>query len=476
MNRRRVFILSAVFVISLLGADRICAGEDEDTALSGRITYDVLDDRTAEVTGYTYLDSGEYVLPSETLSDLVIPEEIDGYVVSGIGEGAFRNYRALTHVRTPSSLVSIGKYAFSECDSIREFFIPDNITQIDADAFYQCGGLEFFFMTPDHPVYAALDGVLYEKESKRLVCYPAGKADTSFRIPDNILEIGPYAFHGCTALSEITIASTVKKIGSGAFRGCTGLTDFTIPNTVEEIDSNPFWECSELQRFHISPDHPCFADIDEVLFDKTTKRLISFPGSYWEEEYTIPEGIAEIGSYAFADCYDLQKVAAPSTLVSVADHAFENCAALSPIRFSEGLTSIGNAAFSGCAEFVDFTLPATVSEIGDSVFSGCISLKKVVIPDGVKKIGKYLFRDCYMLSDVVIPGSVKEIGKGAFEYCAQISVLKIPSSVEKFGENIFKGQDKFMYLLLERKSEAVEYAREYEILYTYEDADKWLYE
>jgi hypothetical protein len=85
-------------------------------------TYNVIDGGI-EVTGCV----------DECPSDLVIPEEIDGFSVTSIGEYAF-NEKQLTNVELPNNLTFIGYHAFA-ANQLTEITIPDSVTIINADAF-----------------------------------------------------------------------------------------------------------------------------------------------------------------------------------------------------------------------------------------------------------------------------------------------------------------------------------------------------
>ena len=54
-------------------------------------------------------------------------------------------------------------------------------------------------------------------------------------IPENVREIGDYAFSGCSSLRSITIPESVKKIGDYAFLNCYSLTKISIPDSVEKV-------------------------------------------------------------------------------------------------------------------------------------------------------------------------------------------------------------------------------------------------
>ncbi len=70
-----------------------------------------------------------------------IPETIDGYTVTAIGAGAFRNNKNLTSVTLNENLKTIGGRAFENCTGITYIHIPANVTKIDYNAFAGCSNL-----------------------------------------------------------------------------------------------------------------------------------------------------------------------------------------------------------------------------------------------------------------------------------------------------------------------------------------------
>src|SRR5512140_3443470 len=60
---------------------------------------------------------------------VVIPDTIDGWPVTRVGDYAFNNCSALTNVAFPNSLTSIGNGAF-QSTSLTNVVLPDNLTSI----------------------------------------------------------------------------------------------------------------------------------------------------------------------------------------------------------------------------------------------------------------------------------------------------------------------------------------------------------
>ena len=69
---------------------------------------------------------------------------------------------------------------------------------------------------------------------------------------EGMTEIIDEAFEGATALTNITIPSSIIKIGSCAFSGCTSLSNITIPSSVIDIESDAFDTCTNLTQITIN--------------------------------------------------------------------------------------------------------------------------------------------------------------------------------------------------------------------------------
>ena len=193
-----------------------------------------------------------------------------------------------------------------------------------------------------------------------------------------VAAIGDYAFRWCRSLTSITIPDSVTSIGDYAFWGCGSLTSVTIPDSVTSIGGNPFVGCDALQ-IDISPDHPTLALIDNALFYKPEKRLVTYLESSKAETYTIPQGILSIGDAAFGLCDSLTSITIPDSVTSIGDAAFGGCGSLTSITIPDGVTSIGDYAFYRCRNLTSVTIPGSVTSIGDDAFFDCHDTLQLIV-------------------------------------------------------------------------------------------------
>jgi hypothetical protein len=248
----------------------------------------------------------------------------------------------------------------------------------------------------------------------------------------------------------------VTSIGSYAFSGCNGLTSVTIPASVASIGEGAFCNCLSL-LISVDPANSMYASRDGALFNKSLSILIQGPGAvssytipngvieignyafYWSSltSITIPSGVIKIGDWAFDMCTNLTSIRLPESVVSIGDWAFDMCTNLTSIRLPEGVVSIGEGAFACCDNLCSVNIPYGVSEIKPRTFWGCPKISTMVIPESVSAIGDWAFRGCQSLTSITIPEGVVTIGVLVFSACGQLSTITIPSSMRELGEEAF---------------------------------------
>ena len=171
---KRIGMLALILVL-LAAAGQ--AGE-EITDASGQWLY-VLEDGGATITWMTAEDP---------TGELVIPSELDGYPVTGIGKHAFAECESLTGVTVPEGVTRIGDSAFTRCLGLARVTLPESLTSIGEMAFYLCGRL------------------------------------TSVVIPESVVTLGDGAFMACRRLTHATLPDGLRTIGDEVFYDCKNLT------------------------------------------------------------------------------------------------------------------------------------------------------------------------------------------------------------------------------------------------------------
>ena len=154
------------------------------------------------------------------------------------------------------------------------------------------------------------------------------------------------------------------------------------------------------------------------------KYLANDPG---KKSYTVPDGVEEIGEYAFCWGKELEEVILPDSVKRIGARAFAGCTALKRVRLPDGLKWLYGATFDRCESLERIELPSSLKKIEENVFRECVSLREVVFPQGLEEIGSFAFSVCRSLERIELPPKAK-IFSSAFSGCAFREVF-VPNGV-----------------------------------------------
>ena len=187
-------------------------------------------------SAFTYVNHGDSIEITgfdNSVSDVVIPSEIEGLPVTAISVGAFY-LSTITSIEVPDSVTSIGEMAFLGCTSLKSVKLSTGVAKIDKNAFGSCSALQEIQVAKDNPNFSSLNGVLYSKKQDTLVIYPAAKTDAAYIIPSCVTSVAMYAFSENPYLETLTIPNSLIKVGDSAFYNCKNLRAVSYNGTEEE--------------------------------------------------------------------------------------------------------------------------------------------------------------------------------------------------------------------------------------------------
>lgn len=357
---------------------------------------------------------------TSNLNSIVIPNG-----VTTIKENAFYLCSNLKNVSIPTSVKSIGEYAFDfsactkenygyyigncligadneingnftikdgtrlvadsalrEIDNLGNISIPASVEIIGDCAFlnFSSESLKNITVANENKYFSSENGVLFNKNKTELLCYPCGKNETTYMVPNTVTKLAKVSFSGCK-LNKLNLPNNLKYIDESAFTE-TSLKTLSIPESVEYIGKYTF----------------LMSGIETV---------------------NIPKRIATIEEGTFSCCINLKSVTIDNNIKHIGDYAFSRCYNLSDINISNNVTSIGKGAFQSTI-IQKIELPASLESIGEYAFNDCQNLQEVTIPNKEVNINNRAFYNCPELNTVTIPAKVKEIGKNAFGYQGNI--------------------------------------------------------
>ena len=118
------------------------------------------------------------------------------------------------------------------------------------------------------------------------------------------------------------------------------------------------------------------------VWQLTSKGVLTITGAYNANKQPIlMPAYGEIKEQApWADYRRLiRAVVIDGVLANISSYAFADCYALTTVSLTENIKLIGEGAFTGCNSLTTVEIPASVNAIGSKAFAGCSSLEKVTI-------------------------------------------------------------------------------------------------
>ena len=444
--------------------------------------------------GTCYIDGFSSPEEAAEISELIIPETLNGVTVTGIQNGAFMDCTQLTRVVLPNTVKDVSHYAFRGCTNLEEIVLSDNLVSIGYDAFKSCEKLcsieipdsvtkiswEAFDKTGYYNDEANWEnGILYLDN-----CLVSAKTDVSgeITIKDGTTAIAERVFRNNGKITKVTIPGSLTYINKQAFERCSGIKEIVISEGVEEIGAEAFYYSPSLYKITLPASLKKIGSnafgssaIKEPHYNGTIDQWVSieFVSGYTnpvceaEALYINGEPVKEvvisapvIKANAFERLKTLEKVTLTDSVIEIEDEAFYYNTNLKEVHFGKNIRKVGRDAFYNCSSIEIFSTTATVNEWAQIDFyndkSNLFSVtnnwcfEDEVLENatfsGITEIKPYTFYNCDSLKSIKIADTVEAIGNSAFSGCDNLSQIEISGSVKTFCEKSFANSTSINYV------------------------------
>lgn len=229
------------------------------------------------------------------MTDVIIPDKIEGLPVKVIGPYAFDQCRP-EYSEKSNKWIAGNTYLSSRGESSEKFaltsvVLPQYLVEIGKHAFF------------DHAL-------------------------TELLIPDSVEIIGEDAFNNCRLLSNVVFGSSVREIKEGAFFDCNLKGSIVLPDGLTTIGKSAF----DIYEGYDSGDGECYNNIEYYRTDssegaaklrgETVYGYVIYENFEYTKKYldltkielfdsgdaiiVVPASVIEIGEYAFDDDYTIK--------------------------------------------------------------------------------------------------------------------------------------------------------------------------
>lgn len=305
--------------------------------------------------------NGQIFNGCSNLKEVILEEGIEE--ISG---RAFDSCSKVKEWKLPKSLKRIGPCAFRNI-SVEEFNIPENVESIAA-TFISSSNLSRINVDSNNKYFTSVDGILFDKDSTRLIKYPENRDGNSYEVPNTVKTIDANAFISCKNLQTIVIADSVEKIGDSAFDG-SKLKTINLGGGITNISNKPFYGAWNLTNINVITENDKYESENGILFNKGKTILIKYPPAIINGEvYEIPNTVVEIGPQSFYNS-QIKNVIIPSSVKKIGSESFCRCENLEELNLPEGLERIEWRALYLCYKIKTIVVPSSVTFIDGEAFN-----------------------------------------------------------------------------------------------------------
>lgn len=389
--------------------------------------------------------------------------------VTSIGNYAFSGFSNLSDIVIPDSVTQIGESAFRRCTKLKQVHIPESVTEIGYGAFYSSGLLSitipgsvsriqtssFEFCSLEEIVIE--EGVTYIDYAFRL------NSPAKVYLPSSLKEISDDAFGSeKDTLFKLASNSEFQIYYSGTAEQWKKLTESHrfLSQLPVWIDGKPYerefpiiGKCGENIQFTLTEDGILNLSGNGVMDNfysigpwESAKEYI--------KEVVISDKISCIGSHAFENCTNLERITISGSVVEIKYWAFENCSKLTDVYFGGTAEQWEQTAIdtTGNAPLFDANMHFSDTAYVREEFSGtCGNYAEWVLDSDLTLTisGMGLIYDyssgssapwgkiANQVRHIVIEEGITYIGSKAFNACNNAISLTLPDSLEKFGSSVF---------------------------------------
>jgi len=329
-----------------------------------------------------------------TLSLRQIPETDETTDISSLPEYKFV---------VPQGTTEIGCNEFCQRPDLVNIIIPKSVKKIGHNAFYGCPNLK----TVDFEEGSQLKCIDY-------FAFQCCTALERINFAEGLLQIRAHSFWGCLKLNSVYFPNSIEEIDGNSFF-ITKLEKVHLPKICKYQANEHGWPNSpsfpdgcvvtggtphdfyEGRPFPVKPFVLSESELATQKIDTTD-----------EGKFIVPQGTLKINGCQFLGRTDLVDIVIPKSVKVIAPGAFYLCTNLKSVTFEEGsmLKSVESYAFQNCFALEKIALPEGTIQVRVHAFWACPNLTQISLPESMRYIDCCAFYTT-KLTKVTVPSKCK---------------------------------------------------------------------
>ncbi|MCH5227257.1 MAG: leucine-rich repeat protein [Muribaculaceae bacterium] len=357
----------------------------------------------------------------------------------------------------------IGINCFDQCNALETVFIP-----VGCEFSNTCfRGENFlnFIVDPANNSYKSINGLLLDKEGKKLLAVPFGLKKV--KVPDSVESVDMYAFRSKSKIEIVQFGNNLNKFDQEPFDDNERLDRVIIqsksPLELKKNGSTTYYfqGCDHLKRRgylfvpegtkHFYEGAPGWGEIPNIIeyspedltqiFDKDIEDDpygfeydFKINDIYYKVTSFEDNTVGVVNGYTpYRGAFEIpEKIMYYNRELTVTSIISMNNGDITNLIIPNSVTSIGGLSNNS---FENIQLPPNLSELKGYVFSYCKNLKSIDIPEGVDKISSGAFAYCIKLENINWrpKNSYSTIESEAFMDCISLKSFIFTSNIGRVG-------------------------------------------
>lgn len=212
--------------------------------------------------------------------------------IQSLESGLISGYGNIKNVKIPASVTSIDTG-----------FYTDTITKVEIDE--------------NNPNYCSTGEVIYNKE--KTIIYRHLNTKISVNVEEGVVEIADNAFQANSNITSITLPDSLVSIKWEAFMNLNNLKSINIGKKVQYLNPMAFYKTKNITNFIIDKDNDFFETDGVTIYNKGRTKIVTVLPEV--QNYTIPNGITEIGEDAFFQ-QNIKEITIPEGVTTIRRKCF----------------------------------------------------------------------------------------------------------------------------------------------------------